>query len=85
MILVDCQSATGGTGVQAADAFVKFRAGGQNAAIVSLFEFETGGGWATAGKLIVHGGAAAAAVAGYLHIKVNGTAYRIPYLADTDS
>ena len=34
---------------------------------------------------IVHGGAAAAAVAGYVKLLVGATAYRIPYLVNADS
>ncbi len=80
----DCQTAAAST-AQPWDAVFDFQIGGQNANITNLFNFPTGGGWATSGKMIVHGGAAAAAVAGYLHIAVNGTQYRIPYLANSDS
>jgi hypothetical protein len=37
------------------------------------------------GAGVVHGGAAAAAVQGYISIKVGSTAYRIPYLTDANS
>jgi len=37
------------------------------------------------GAGIVHGGAAAANVAGYIKVMVGTTAYRIPYLVDSDS
>ena len=46
-------------------------------AFTNLFELANGSG-------CVHGGAAAAAVAGYIKIKEGGTAYRIPYLLDSD-
>lgn len=48
-------------------------------AFTYLFDF------AATGSGITHGGAAAAAVAGYLKVRVGSTAYRIPYLADSDS
>lgn len=44
----------------------------------NLFELANGSG-------CVHGGAAAAAVAGYIKMKEGGTTYRIPYLVDSDS
>jgi hypothetical protein len=47
--------------------------------ITNLFTF------AANGAGIVHGGAADAAVQGYIKMVVGSTAYRIPYLADTDS
>jgi hypothetical protein len=48
-------------------------------AFTYLFDF------AATGSGITHGGAAAAAVAGYISIRVGSTAYRIPYLVDSDS
>lgn len=47
-------------------------------AFTNLFSLVTGAG-------CTHGGAAAAAVQGYLTISVGGNPYRIPYLADSDS
>jgi hypothetical protein len=47
-------------------------------AFTNLFSLVTGAG-------CTHGGAAAAAVQGYLTISVDGNPYRIPYLADSDS
>ena len=45
--------------------------------ITNAFRFGTASG-------VVHGGAAAAAVAGYIKIVVGSAAYRVPYLANTD-
>ena len=47
-------------------------------AFTSLFSLVTGAG-------CTHGGAAAAAVQGYITISVGGNPYRIPYLANSDS
>jgi hypothetical protein len=48
-------------------------------AFTYLFDF------AATGSGITHGGAAGAAVAGYIKARVGSTAYRIPYLADSDT
>jgi len=47
--------------------------------ITNAFVFEANGSG------IVHGGTAAANVAGYVKIKAAGTSYRIPYLIDSDA
>jgi len=44
ILYVDAQSASGGTGVQAPDAFVKFENGGQNQAIVNFLDAPATGG-----------------------------------------
>jgi hypothetical protein len=46
--------------------------------ITSAFSFANGSG-------VTHGGAAAAAVQGYITVSVAGNPYRVPYLANSDS